>query len=67
VEKRFIRSNCSDWRIVKLYGEDDAGGGKIDLTKKKALSKDLDRAFFCQNGLAKSSRDCGGSGHVMRF
>jgi len=30
--------------FVKLYGEDDAGSGKISKTKK--VDKDLDRAFF---------------------
>lgn len=30
--------------FVKLYGEDDAGGGKV--SKSKNVAKDLDRAFF---------------------
>jgi len=41
--------------FVKLYGEDDAGGGKIDLTKKKALSKDLDRAFFAKTAWQRAA------------
>jgi regulator of sigma E protease len=35
--------------FVKLYGEDEAGAGKIDLKKKKKLSKDLSRAFFAKS------------------
>lgn len=38
--------------FVKLYGEDDAGGGKLSLPTKseklKAKSSDLDRAFFAR-------------------
>lgn len=34
--------------FVKLYGEDEAGAGKVDLEspKKKVKKSDLDRAFF---------------------
>jgi len=35
--------------FVKLYGEDEAGAGKIDLKKKKELNKDINRAFFAKS------------------
>lgn len=35
--------------FVKLYGEDEAGGGKIEISdKRQAKSKDLNRAFFAK-------------------
>ncbi len=34
--------------FVKLYGEDDAGGGKISKGKKIEKDPDLDRAFFAK-------------------
>lgn len=37
--------------FVKLYGEDEAGSGKVDLEspKKKVRKSDLDRAFFARS------------------
>lgn len=32
--------------FVKLYGEDDAGGGAVKLPKSEQPKKELDRAFF---------------------
>ena len=32
--------------FVKLYGEDDAGGGSVKLPKSQLPKKDLDRAFY---------------------
>lgn len=32
--------------FVKLYGEDEAGGGSIEIPKSKLPTKNLDRAFF---------------------
>lgn len=32
--------------FVKLYGEDEAGGGKISTGKQKEITKDKDRAFY---------------------
>lgn len=36
--------------FVKLYGEDEAGGGKVDLRspEEKVHKKDMDRAFFAR-------------------
>ena len=34
--------------FVKLYGEDDAGGGKIGRGEKSSTLKDKDRAFFAR-------------------
>ena len=41
--------------FVKLYGEDDAGAGKIDLGAKKELDKDLDRAFFSKSAWQRAA------------
>jgi regulator of sigma E protease len=41
--------------FVKLYGEDDAGAGKIDLGAKKELDKDLDRAFFSKSAWQRAT------------
>ncbi len=35
--------------FVKLYGEDDAGAGKVSLSKKQQQTKDLKRAFFARS------------------
>jgi regulator of sigma E protease len=35
--------------FVKLYGEDEAGAGKINLKQKKEINKDLNRAFFAKS------------------
>lgn len=32
--------------FVKLYGEDDAGGGKVTLVQNAPIVNDLDRAYF---------------------
>src|SRR5581483_10208896 len=34
--------------FVKLYGEDDAGAGRIQLKSKTHKTKDLNRAFFAR-------------------
>ncbi len=34
--------------FVKLYGEDEAGGGKIQIKNQKSNIKDIDRAFFAR-------------------
>ena len=34
--------------FVKLYGEDEAGGGKVSAGVKKTETKDLSRAFFAR-------------------
>lgn len=34
--------------FVKLYGEDDAGGGSIKIKKSEPKIKDIDRAFFAK-------------------
>lgn len=42
--------------FVKLYGEDEAGGGKISISdKQKAISKDLDRAFFAKTAWQRAA------------
>ena len=41
--------------FVKLYGEDDAGAGKIDLGAKKELDKDLDRTFFAKSAWQRAA------------
>ena len=41
--------------FVKLYGEDDAGAGKIDLGAKKELDKDLNRAFFAKSAWQRAA------------
>ena len=41
--------------FVKLYGEDDAGAGKIDLGTKKELDKDLDRTFFAKSAWQRAA------------
>ncbi|MCL5113962.1 MAG: M50 family metallopeptidase [Patescibacteria group bacterium] len=35
--------------FVKLYGEDDAGGGKIQTKDQRPKTKDLSRAFFARS------------------
>src|SRR3990167_9711363 len=34
--------------FVKLYGEDEAGGGKIQIKNQKSNLKDINRAFFAK-------------------
>jgi len=34
--------------FVKLYGEDDAGGGKVAKSKQVSKDEDIDRAFFAK-------------------
>lgn len=34
--------------FVKLYGEDEAGGGKVSLKEQKISSKNIQRAFFAR-------------------
>lgn len=41
--------------FVKLYGEDEAGAGKIDLEKKKEINKDLNRAFFARSAWQRAA------------
>ena len=42
--------------FVKLYGEDPAGGGRIATSdKRKAISKDLDRAFFAKSAWQRAT------------
>ena len=38
--------------FVKLYGEDEAGGGSIKR-KQKEIKGDIEQSIFCQTGLAK--------------
>jgi len=35
--------------FVKLYGEDDAGAGRIEAPKTTHPTKDIDRAFFSRS------------------
>lgn len=41
--------------FVKLYGEDEAGGGKITNSKSQIPKKDVDRAFFGKKPWQKAS------------
>src|SRR3989337_3867428 len=41
--------------FVKLYGEDEAGGGTVKSSKLKVKSFDLKRAFFARPALQRAT------------
>ncbi len=41
--------------FVKLYGEDEAGGGSIKIKDQKSKIKDVQRAFFAKNPWQKAA------------